>query len=74
MSYIPRTDSAALKWFQAFRDGIVANPGLYMVSAADATSIANAVDAFQAAMETLVQPTASTMSAAPGISKPRRLR
>ena len=45
-SYIPSPDGLALTWMEAFSSGITANPGLYQLSAADASNIAAAVADF----------------------------
>ena len=44
--YIPRADSAALNWFNAFKSGTSSNPGLYQLSGPDAATIASVVDVF----------------------------
>ncbi|MFG0328777.1 MAG: hypothetical protein ACF8PN_02655 [Phycisphaerales bacterium] len=59
-SYIPTQDAQALAWMQAFSAGISANPALYMLSAADATAIANAVADFDTAYTTASAPGSRT--------------
>lgn len=49
-SFIPRRDSDALIWFRAFADGIQAEPATFELTPADATTLVDAVDAFQAAL------------------------
>lgn len=58
--YIPAEDSAALDWMQVFSDGITANPGLYQLSAADATAISGAVSAFDTAYQDVIDPATKT--------------
>lgn len=48
-SYIPAEDGAALTWLKMFSSGIAADPGLYMLTATDATAISNAVDEYETA-------------------------
>lgn len=48
-SYIPAEDAMALAWMTGFSSGITANPGIYMLAAADASAIAAAVAAFNTA-------------------------
>lgn len=55
-SYIPPTDSGALSWMKAFRNGIQNDPAKYGLSEADATSIANAVNEFEQWMDYLDEP------------------
>jgi len=56
MSYIPPNEGPALDWMLAFSAGISANPPLYLLTAADATAIANAVNAFAAARAITIIP------------------
>jgi hypothetical protein len=58
--YIPKQDAQALLWMQAFAAGIDGNPATYFVSAADATAITNAVDAFAAALADATDPNQRT--------------
>ena len=44
--YIPAEDEAFRTWAEAFRDGILANPGAFMLSSAQASSIQSVVDDF----------------------------
>src|SRR5687767_2695492 len=44
--YIPSEDEAFRTWAEAFRDGIVANPGAFMLTSAQAASIQSVVDDF----------------------------
>lgn len=59
-SYIPPDDAGALAWMQVFSDGITANPGLYQLSAADASAIAAAVTAFDNAYSAVIDPATKT--------------
>jgi len=47
--YIPAEDADALTWMTAFSGGISANPGLFMLTSSDATTISNAVTQFNSA-------------------------
>ena len=42
--YIPSEDESFRTWAEAFRDGIVANPGAFMLSPSQAASIQSVVD------------------------------
>ena len=44
--YIPSEDEAFRTWAESFRDGLVLNPGKYMISPAQAASVQSVVDAF----------------------------
>ncbi|MCI0365028.1 MAG: hypothetical protein L0219_14215 [Phycisphaerales bacterium] len=59
-SYIPAQDAQALIWMQTFSQGITANPGLYMLTAADAAAISAAVAAFDVALDVASDPTTRT--------------
>jgi hypothetical protein len=59
-SYIPSQESAALTWMQVFAAAILANPGLYGLTAADAAAIVNAVNAFVAAYALAADPATRT--------------
>ena len=59
-SYIPAQDTLALAWMEVFGAGLAANPALYMVTAADATAVNNAVNAFDAALDITLDPATKT--------------
>jgi hypothetical protein len=48
--FIPSQDANALLWMQTFANTIAADPAGYMVTAADATTISNAVAAYASAL------------------------
>jgi hypothetical protein len=58
--YIPNQDALALGWMQTFAAGISASPATYMISAAEAAGIQNAVDAFAAAHADAIDPAERT--------------
>jgi hypothetical protein len=49
-NFIPRPDPEALIWFLAFSNGISSSPSTYELTVSDATTIADAVSEFQAAL------------------------
>jgi hypothetical protein len=49
-SFVPRDDANALIWMQAFSSGISSSSATYQLSASDAITIANAVQAFSDAL------------------------
>ncbi len=59
-SFIPVTDAGALGWMQTFSGGISAAPATYMLTPADATTIADAVDAYAAAYTIAINPAQRT--------------
>ncbi len=52
-SFIPRKDLPMLQWMQGFSSVLSANPSTYLISASDAAAIADAVNAFNDAMQVL---------------------
>jgi hypothetical protein len=60
MDYIPAEDGPAQEWMTTYASGISANPGLYMLSPADATAITNAVNAYVAARAVTLVPATKT--------------
>lgn len=58
--YIPHTDSGFRDWATTFAAGITANPALYMMTAAQAASIQQTVDDFNAAYLANVDPATRT--------------
>jgi len=58
--FIPREDTLALAWMQTFAGGIAAGPALYMLSPADAAAISAAVDAFDVALQVVLDPAERT--------------
>jgi hypothetical protein len=60
MDYLPGTDEGALTWMQNFSSGITANPALYQLMAADATTISSAVTAFATALAVSSNPATRT--------------
>jgi len=59
-SFIPDTDHGALEWMQVFSQGITAAPATYGLVAADATAIANVVNAYAAAYAANIDPATKT--------------
>ena len=61
--YIPVEDGAALTWMKAYAGGIAADPGLYLLEAADAAAITAEVDAFESAYFAANDPSTRTEAA-----------
>ena len=60
VDFIPARDTDALAWMLNFSTKITANPATYQVAVADAVAIANAVDAFDAALTIVQDPAQNT--------------
>ena len=59
-SYIPAKDADALTWMNTFAAGLTADPAKYMVTAADALAVTNAVNLFAAAFPIAADPATRT--------------
>lgn len=59
-NYIPSTDAGFCNWASVFAPQLTARPALYIMTAAKALAVQNAVDGFEAAYQIAIDPETRT--------------